>query len=59
MLEQKLRLLKALKDKEPKNRVKEFFEEYQEAYQRLHKPSEHHKQNYDDLSFKYKKYMKE
>ena len=57
MLEQKLRLKKAMETLQPKCRVYEFYQEYDEAYQRLHKPSEKHNKDYVDLYFAFLDYM--
>jgi len=57
MLESKIKLKKAMEKKEPKKRVKALFIEYVEAYHRLHKPSEHHVQNYKDMFLSYLEYM--
>ncbi len=56
MLEQKLRLIKAMKDNEPKNRVKDFFREYDEAFKRLRNPSSKHEKDYVELYLKYANY---
>lgn len=56
MLEQKIRLLNSMRNKESKERVAEFFREYEEAYYRLHKPSEHHNKDYESLKIQYKEY---
>lgn len=58
MLEQKLNLKWAMEKKEPKNRVKDFFRDYDEAYKRLRKPSDKHYKDYKELYFKFVEYMK-
>lgn len=59
MLEQKLRLKKAIQDKEPVHRVIQFWNEYCEAYEALHKPSEHHIRDYCTLMDVYTRYIQE
>lgn len=47
----------AMKKNLPKNRVKDFFLDLDEAYKRLRNPSEIVYQEYKDLYFKYLEYM--
>jgi hypothetical protein len=58
MLIEKLRLKNAIETKQPKKRVAQFFDEYEEAYLQLHHPSENHKKDYVSLYFVYSDYMK-
>lgn len=57
MLEQKIRLKNAMNDGDSIHRVIQFWNEYCEAYDRLHKPSEKHIQDYCDLMDKYTRYV--
>lgn len=57
MLEKKLKLRKAMRNLEPKEVVKSYYNEYELAYKRLTKPSEKHKQDYRTLYFDYLEYM--
>jgi hypothetical protein len=59
MLEQKIRLKNAIERKEPVHRVIEFWKEYCEAYERLHKPSEKHIRDYCTLMDVYTRYIQE
>jgi hypothetical protein len=59
MLEQKIRLKNAMHDKQPVHRVIQFWNEYCEAYERLHKPSEKHIRDYCDLMDTYTRYIQE
>lgn len=59
MLTEKLRLKKAIQDKEPVHRVIEFWREYCEAYESLHKPSEQHIRDYCTLMDVYTRYVAE
>lgn len=58
MLTKKLNLKWALEKNLPKDRVKDFFLDYDEAYKRMRNPSEKHYQDYKNLFFEYDKYMK-
>ncbi len=57
MLIEKLRFKKSVEDKEPKKRVAQFFTEYEDAYHKLHKPSDGHQKEYTTLYFVYQDYM--
>jgi hypothetical protein len=59
MLEQKIRLKRAIEKKEPLHRVIEFWNEYTEAFDKLHKPSEQHIKDYCCLSEAYTRYVVE
>jgi hypothetical protein len=59
MLEQKIRLKNAIERKEPVHRVVQFWNEYCEAYERLHKPSEKHIRDYCTLMDVYTRYIQE
>ena len=59
MLEQKIRLKQAIESKQPIHRVIQFWNEYCEAYDKLHKPSEHHIKDYCELIDKYTRYVQE
>ena len=59
MLEAKIRLKKSMENKQPVHRVIECWNEYCEAYERLHRPSEHHIRDYCDLMDKYTRYVRE
>lgn len=59
MLEQKIRLKHAIETKQPVHRVIEFWTEYCEAFERLHKPSEHHIKEYCNLMDTYTRYIQE
>lgn len=57
MLEEKIKVRRAMENKESKKRVKKLFIDYVNAYQKLHKPSEHHIQQYKNMFFKFIEYM--
>jgi len=52
-------LKQAIEKKEPVHRVMEFWKEYCEAYEALHKPSEQHIKDYCTLMDVYTRYIQE
>jgi len=54
---EKIRLEHSMDNAEPISRVIQFWEEYCEAYERLHKPSEHLMKDYCNLMDRYSKYI--
>lgn len=57
MLEQKPRLKHSMETNQSVYRVIQFWGEYCEAYERLHKPSPHHIQDYCTLMDAYTRYV--
>lgn len=57
MLEQKVRFKHAIQNNEPKYRVTQFYEEYIEAYKRIHVPKQKHMEDLKDIFFDYFNYM--
>lgn len=49
----------ALKNKEPKDKVKEYYDNYVEVYKSIKQPKVLHMLDFRDLFFKYHDYMKE
>ena len=58
MLIEKIRLEKAIENKEPLSRVEEFYQEYREAYKQLRRPSAKHNRDFENLYIKYDEYRK-
>lgn len=56
MLEQKIRFKQAIETRQPIWRVTQFYEEYVEAYKRVHKPSQKHIEDYEKLSKMHEEY---
>jgi hypothetical protein len=57
LLEEIARLRKSIRDKEPKYRVRQFYDEYLESYKSIRQPKKEHLQDFSDLFFEYFKYM--
>jgi hypothetical protein len=57
MLEQRIKLKNSMKNNEPKYKVRDYFRQYEEAFKRLHKPSESNWKEYINLRFDYFDYM--
>jgi hypothetical protein len=57
MLEQIIRFEHAVQNNEPKYRVKQFYEEYTEAYKKIHVPKQRHMEKLKELFFIYNNYM--
>jgi hypothetical protein len=52
-------LTKAMKDKEPQDKVKEYYDNYVEVYKSIKAPKVIHMFEFRDLFFKYHEYMQE
>lgn len=57
MLEQKIALQTAMKEKKGKSLVYELFIKYEDAFNNLTNPSQKHKEDYTKLYFEYLEYM--
>jgi hypothetical protein len=57
MLEQKIKLKHALENGDSRENVQKYFDAYEEAFKRLHKPSPKHIRNYKELSYQYSEYI--